>query len=280
MKLINNIILKIDEFPTLPTVYTKLNEVMAHPNVSAKDVADVVSQDQASAAKVLKVANSPIYGLIGKISTISQAVVYIGFNEVKSIVLALSIIEMFKDVKANSLLDPKDFWRYSFAVGVISRNIANGLQIKNLEGFFINGILHGLGKLLFLKTIPDIYEKILTVSKEKKLPVRKAEEKVLGISHPLAGQMLAEKWRLPKEIQNVIKNLYIGTVNDRYNEMVGIIHVSTIMASMLELGSSGDFVVPKINRQIWNDMKLPEEFFANNYQKMVHEYQDISNLLS
>jgi len=98
LKLINTIISKIDDFPTLPTIYTKLNEVTSDPKSTANDVANIIAQDQASATKVLRLVNSPSYGFKRNISTISQAVVLLGFDEIKNIVLTITIIDTFKDI--------------------------------------------------------------------------------------------------------------------------------------------------------------------------------------
>lgn len=164
MKLINTIISKIDDFPTLPTIYTKLNEVTSDPKSTANDVANIIAQDEASATKVLRLVNSPSYGFKRNISTISQAVVLLGFDEIKNIVLTITIIDTFKDIGNSNYLKPIDLWKYSIAIGIVSRVIADTLEVKSSEKVFLCGILHGIGKLLFIKMIPEMYEKVLSYS--------------------------------------------------------------------------------------------------------------------
>lgn len=161
MKLINNIITKIDEFPTLPTIYTKIEEVTNDPRATASDVANIISQDQASATKVLKLVNSPIFGFKRTISTISQSVVMLGFDEIKKIVLTISIIDAFKDIGTSKYLTPIDLWKYSIAMGIVSKIIAENLdntkvKVESVEKVFLCGVLHGIGKLLFMKKISRI----------------------------------------------------------------------------------------------------------------------------
>lgn len=118
-KLINNLMVKVNEFPTLPTIYSKLSDTINNPTSSAADVAEVISQDQAAVTKILKVANSSVYGFVRKVTSIDQAVVYIGFQQIKALVLALSVIKLFDNTKEIKNLTPDGLWRYSFAVGAI-----------------------------------------------------------------------------------------------------------------------------------------------------------------
>lgn len=184
MKLINTIISKIDEFPTLPSIYIKLNEVISDPNSNAEDVAKVISQDQASVSKILKVVNSPIYGFKRDIKTISQSVVMLGFSEIKN----------FKLLKAIEL------WKFSIATGIIAKSKGN----KELERIFILGILHGIGKLLFMKMLPELYEKVITYSFENQISTRETEIKIIGMHNSTAGRLLAYRWHLTTEIKDIL----------------------------------------------------------------------------
>lgn len=278
-KLIDGILAKIDEFPTLPTIYNKLSDTIANPRCSAKDVAEVIAQDQASTTKVLKIANSAMYGFVSKVTSITQAVVYIGFQEVKALVLALSVIDMFKGTKDNDVINIIDLWKFSFAVGVISRSIAKTSGEKVTEDFFVAGIVHGIGKLLFLKSIPDMYYKVLLYTKENNVRLIDVERKVLGITHSQVSQILAEKWKLPKSLQNTLGNYYIGFVDGRFQMMTGVIHLAVISGSMYQFGDPCDRYIPNLNKEIWNFLKLPENFFSSNYPIFSKEYDEMVGIL-
>lgn len=279
MKLINKIIKEIEEFPTLPTIYTTLSDVMANPRSTAQDVANVISQDQSAASKILKTANSSLYGFRGRITTISQAVVYIGFEEIKNLVLAISILDMFNISSKMVAFNPVDLWKHSIAVGIISRQIAKEIGAKNVEQYFLSGILHDIGKLLFMKSIPELYSKVISYSIENNMPSKDVEKQVIGMSHTLAGKLLAERWKLPKNIIDCISNQYTGLVDGRTDSLVASVHIANVAATLLELGKAGDEIIPQINPQIWDELKLSSNFFTKSIHAIVKEYQDSVNLL-
>lgn len=275
----DTIIAKVDEFPTLPTIYSTLLDTMANPRSTANDVADVISQDQASASKVLKASNSSIYGFRGKINTISQAIVFIGFDEVKNLVTALSIINLFKDAKKSLFFNPIDLWKHSLAVGVISRQIGRTVGVKNLENYFLAGILHDIGKLLFFKIMPDDYSDIINYAIEQNITIRDAEQEKIGITHTVAGEMLAEKWKLPSSLKNAIRYHTTGTVDGQINQLSGIVHIANITASMLGLGLSGEEIISPPNPKVWEGIQLPNKFFTTNLQNILVSFEESIDLL-
>lgn len=279
MKQIEKIISEISEFPTLPTIYTELHNTMERPNATAKDVAKIISTDQAAATKVLKAINSPIYGLRGKISSIDQSIVYLGFNEVKNLVLALSVIEMFSKVKGVDTIKPKDFWSYSMGVGILARKIGVAVKAPNVDDYFISGILHCIGRLIFLKTIPELFSQVLSFAKENRVLTREVEKDIIGMTHTIAGQLLFEKWKLPKMLQDTVSNQYIGQCDGGDERLVASIHLAMIAANMMKLGESGDYRVPKLNFVIWETLNLDKDFFTSNLSSFETEYHDTVNLL-
>lgn len=279
MKLINKIISKIDDFPTLPTIYTKLNEVTSDPRSTATDVANIISQDQASASKILKLVNSPVFGFKRTIPTISQSVVMLGFEEIKNIVLTLSIIETFKDTAEAKYLHPIDLWKYSIALGIVSKIIAENLKIQSTEKIFLCGILHGIGKLLFMKMIPELYDKVITYSYENKVSTRETEIKIIGMHNSTAGRLLSEKWNLPDEIKDVIKYYNVGDIEGEYDQNVAIVHVASIVVDILELGKSGEFKQRFLNTNAFKKLNLQENFFTSNLPKIISEYNESAKLL-
>ncbi|MFP4528773.1 MAG: HDOD domain-containing protein [Candidatus Kapaibacterium sp.] len=279
MDVIENIIQRIDEFPTLPTIYSTLSDVMANPRSTAKDVADVIAQDQSSASKVLKTANSSLYGFHGRVNTISQAILYIGFDEVKNLIIALSIIDMFKKKDKNDSFNPVDLWKHSIAVGVITRLLGKEIGIKKLENFFISGILHDIGKLLFFKFMPDDYLRVVNQAIEKGVTAREAEAEILGVTHTIAGDLLSERWKLPKSIRNAISYHYVGKVDGRQNELVACVHLADVIACMLELGQAGDDIVPEPSPGVIESLGFKPGSLMNLYPRIIHDYEESVNLL-
>lgn len=276
---VDNLVQAVNDFPTLPTIYAKLTEVMDNPRSTAADLAKVISTDQSAAAKVLRTANSSLYGLRGKVSTVTQAIVYIGFEEIKNLVIAISIINLFSKTKKGGAFNPIDLWKHSIAVGVITRNLGGKIGVRKLENYFVSGILHDIGKLLFFKTKKQDYMKVINYALENNLTARAAEQRLFGITHTVAGELLAEKWKLPLSIRNAIKYHYIGIVDGKVDPMVACVHIADIVAVLLELGQAGDDVVPEPNREIFDSLDLPENIFTTMLPKILTDYEESISMI-
>lgn len=277
MDVAQRILQRVEEFPTLPTVYSALSEVIANPRSTASDAAQIISSDQASAAKVLKAANSPVYGYSGRIDTISKAIFFIGFNEVRNLIAALSIIDMFRKGKPSELFNPVEFWKYSIATGVITRLLGKQAGVGNLENFFLAGILHSIGKLFFYEFASREFSVVLTMMEEKQVPMRVAEREVLGITHPAIGELLAEKWKLPSSITNTIRYYSNGFVDGKPDLQTASVHVASITARCLCLGNPGDMIIPEPNERVWDVLKLHSGVISGMHDQIIYDYHEAAS---
>ena len=276
---IQTIIDQVDEFPTLPTIYSTLIDIMSNPRSSVNDVASVIEKDQASAVKVLKAVNSSIYGLQVRVSSISQAIFHIGFNEVKNLLITLALIKMFEKTKSNNSFNVVDFWKHSIAVGVISRILGQVIGVKKLEDFFISGIVHDIGKLFFLNFFNEAYTNTIDIVFEQNLSLRQSELKLHGVSHNIVGELLAAKWKLPDPIRNAIKFHNSGAVNGKYDPLVACVHVADIVARFMKLGNPGDNIIPQPYFDVWNEMKIPNNTFVGLIPKIMSDYNQSTSIL-
>lgn len=272
MKSIEKLIAGINNLPTLPTVFATLSEAIEDPRVSIEKLAEIISSDQASAFKVLKVANSSFYGFRGKIDTISQAILYIGFNEVRNIVFALSVMNVFSRDKRLPNYSPTDLWAHSIGVGIITRFIGKGIGERKVENFFLAGILHDIGKIILLEFANEEYSSVLRLVESKNCSMVEAELEVFGMDHARVGQMLAEKWKLPSAIQKTILHHHNGVIENENNVIVASVHIANIAARMLGLGYSGDNHFSEPNLRAWDILKIPPGYFASIYKQVIETY--------
>lgn len=279
MELLEKIIKEIKNLPTLPTIYATLSEAVDNPATSTDKLAKIISSDQASAFKILKVANSPFYGFRGKIDTISQAVLYLGFTEVKNIVFALSIINVFSKDRILQDLRPVDLWAHSIGVGIITRYIGQELGVKKLENYFLSGILHDIGKIAFLEFAHTEYSHVLDIVNSKKISIGEAETEIFGADHAYLGQMIATRWQLPKSIQDTIRYHNTGPVKDENAQLVASVHIANIVARILEFGYPGDNLIPKPNPKIWELIKITKDFFPSNRTEIEDSFKNTVHTL-
>lgn len=269
----------INNLPTLPTIYSQISEAMEDEMATNDKIAKIISSDQSSAFKVLKVANSPLYGLHGKIDSISQALMYLGHNEVKNIVFALSIMNIFSKDKNVRGLRPVDLWAHSIGVGVITRNLGIAIGEKNIENYFLAGIFHDIGKIIFLEFAVKEYQRVVDLVVEKNCPIRDAEKEVFGIDHAAAGQILAEKWKLPQSIQDTIYNHHLVMKSNKTIPLLASVHLANIIAHILGFGFGGDNLIAQPNPIVWDVLSLRRGILISLKEKFLEDYSQTIKLL-
>jgi len=193
------------KLPTLPIVFTELREVLNKPYVSNAKIAEVIKKDQSIMAKILRLSNSPLYGKRQEITSLTNAITYLGYDTLTNIVLQASLVKMFK-IKNKAIPDfrPEAFWEHSIGTAYLSELLAWELKLPKNENYYIAGLLHDIGKVLIFQFYPDEFEDIVLDLIQDELNDYEAEAKILGVDHTEIGYYLAESWKFHKEINNSI----------------------------------------------------------------------------
>jgi putative nucleotidyltransferase with HDIG domain len=247
------IIPKIKDLPTLPSVVTKIIEMTEDLKSSAEDIAKVIAMDQALTAKVLRISNSAYYGFGQRISSLDRAVVALGFKIVKNLALSISAFEAFPTSYEEGDFDRRKFWEHAVGCAVISKLLAKrtGYPHARLEEVFTAGLLHDIGKVVLDRYFHDEFCSAVRMAVKENIPIIEAEDKVLGINHTEIGHRLAFTWKLPEELQWVIfshHNPEFALKDAR--RLVGIVHIGDILCRRKGMGSGGDNVIPPMNENI------------------------------
>ena len=274
MNLVEKILENVKDVPTLPTVYSALCDAIENPHSTANDVAKIVSMDQASTIRILRIANSAFFGFSGRIENISRAVMIIGFDGVRNLILASSIMNLFTKKRAVTGFKPREFWGHSIAVGLIARLMAKMSGVVNAESFFAAGILHDIGKLYLFEFAENEFMRVLSLAADSNRLIRETEVEVLGMDHALMGSLLADQWRLPEPIRNAIHYHHFGTVGEKTDLLVASVHVADILARAFEMGHPGDNLVPQPNENVWNVLKLRPGMIGRMLPIILREYEE------
>ena len=166
---------KLNDIPTLPMVANQVTNLINDPNSSSGDIAAVLRKDQVLTAKVLKLINSPYYGIPGEVTDVQRALAFLGFNTIAQLVLSLSVFSLFpRDGKESfSVLE---FWKHALATAVVSEMIAKKVGYERPEETFTCGLLHDIGKLVLKQIAPVEFEKVVSLAKKKSISYTAAEE--------------------------------------------------------------------------------------------------------
>lgn len=264
---------RIVGLPTLPSMLQNINRLMLNPRTSAKEVAQIISSDPAIASKVLRVVNSSFYGFPNRISTITHAIVILGFNTVKSIVLSSTIFDIFKKTGQDETFNRTDFWKHSLGVGAASRAIGRIVGYSALEEIFIAGLLHDVGKIVLDQFLHDKFAEILQKAEREKILVREAEEQLLGVNHAEIGAWLFEKWNLSKGLVEAVRHHHNPALAGEHQRLAAIVHLGDIVVRSLRFGSGGDGKVPPISETAWNSLGMGAAPFDRIFKETGEEME-------
>lgn len=184
-----------ETLPTLPAVALEVVRLCQQDRVQGEEIGEVTSQDPALAARILRLANSPYFGLRHEVTTVSHAVVMMGIVSVRTIALGFSLMNSLSSARA-SAFNLRDFWARSLVAGAAAREISRATRTGNREEAFLGALLQNLGLLVLSAAVPRELERVLrTASRHDVLP--QVEKKMLGSDHAEVGAWLAERWGLP-----------------------------------------------------------------------------------
>lgn len=194
---VKKILAEHNELLSLPQTLSEVLRVVKDESSSAQDLAEVLMRDPALTAKMLRIVNSPYYGVRREVSSMSQAVVTLGTRQVTALALSSSLYNLA--CKWESSIDRERFWRHSLETAIGSRMIAEKIGYQNVEEAFVAGLLHDLGMLIleksFSKQFANLYRQVGDGES-----IIDLEEEAWGTSHARVGQFLLEQWNLPESI--------------------------------------------------------------------------------
>ncbi|MDY0042679.1 MAG: HDOD domain-containing protein, partial [Desulforhabdus sp.] len=221
------------DLPTLPPIANLVLEKMSDPDVTAKQLHDIISKDQSLAARILKIANSTFYGCSRNITRVSDAVVIIGFKTIKSLLLT----SVLKDLLKNFGLIEKLLWDHSLGCAFGSKILAQYIKFTKIEEAFLSGLMHDIGKVVLNIKLPDKMPGIIKDiynSSEKTFVL--LEQEVLGFNHAQVGQLVAQKWNFAEEIDEAIGTHHNPQLATLLPTLSYIVNLANAFCHKLEIG--------------------------------------------
>lgn len=272
----DDVVRNLDDLPSLPAVVMELLNSIDQDDVDISVLAKRVSYDQALTAKTLRLANSSLYGLQVKVTTIQQAITYLGFQTTRNLITAAAVTGCFAEGHCPGF-DHKAFWRHSIATAACAKVLARQMRF-NQDYAFTAGLLHDIGRLVLVSCFPNQYSITLAYREEHDCYLLEAERKVLGVDHVDAGMALAEHWNFSDTMR-----LAIGGHHDPEAPGAGflaaIIHVADAIVHALDLAQVRDDLVPPVSTVAWTALGLDEEIYLQLFRETELQYEEISMVL-
>ncbi len=275
---------RIKNIPTLPKILSKISEEMGNDDYSIKDIGELMSLDISLSSRILRMVNSPFYGFPQRIYSINHAIVLLGANVLKSIVISTSVFTVMKEAM-------EGLWEHSLFCAFTAKYIAdihlnnsgekgNKMSKKNgiadADMMFSAGLLHDIGKVITAIAFRDDFTKIMIIAEKDKRPLTDIEHDILNISHDQLGYMLTKEWNLPSSIYLPIKYHHNVNLASEFKTETAILNLSDFLTRAMGMGYSGNAYIEKINTDTVNILNIDLNFIKN----IVEEVYPFKNELS
>ena len=231
----------IKDLPSIPKVVFEVTKLLNNSKTSANLLSEIIGKDQGLTSKVLAIANSPLYGLKRKVSSIEFSVLVLGFHEIKNIVAALYFADSI-EVAPSLYFNLQEYWLHSVLVGTAARGISQHLGFEFGSEAFVAGLLHDLGILVIYKFFNSEFAQMIKTADDKDITILEAETQVLGLTHQEIGKFLFEKWDLPLILCDSINYHHTPSEAVENKYFVSVVHLVDYMTQRL-----------KVARFYWDD---------------------------
>lgn len=280
---LKTIVDKIIDLPTLPQVVSTIVNMLDDPTTSVKDINEVMGQDPALVAKILKIVNSAFYSLPNRVSSISQAIVILGFNTVKSLALSASVLDMFGT--GDEHFSYEEFWKHSVGCATICTAISKKHPGINPDTAFVLGLMHDMGKLVLDQYAPVEFQQIIKIAREKQVAFHVAEKEVIETSYADIGFWLSQKWQLADDLADAIhnQNRIPECPSNVSKELASVCSFAEYICRLKQYGNNGSYGKPELPVNAWNVLglekdQMPELIEAINSQMhKADEFLDMVN---
>jgi HD-like signal output (HDOD) protein len=219
---------KIEDLPTLPVTANQILNLADDPLFSLDKLKDILERDPAISAKILSVANSAFFGFPLRTNMLSDAIMRIGFDNVRSIALGISLLTLLCDGRTTPAY--KRLFNHSITVGLTARLLTRNFRMGISDDILIDGMLHDLGHLVLNRYFPEVFEEILA-SLEREGSLIDAERSVMNYTHSDAGFWLAEKWNLPESVLDTSLYHHAPSQAKRNQKRAAVIHIADYIVS-------------------------------------------------
>jgi HD-like signal output (HDOD) protein len=259
--------------PSAPAIVTHLSSLIQRPEVSSHEIANIVETDQGFTARLLKLVNSPFYGFARQITSVDEAITMLGLDAVHQLLLTTSLLDTLSC--ESQVLDMNQFWLHSFAVGATASTLVERLDKEGCNEAFMCGILHDIGRLIFIRVDADRYTKFY--DEGDSVTDLKKEAEWFGMDHQQVAEKLAECWNFPPSLTTAIGHHHTPDLSGEYGLLSSAVHVADVLCHALGIGTSGNIYVADFSPSAYRKLELDPSILD---QAIVHAVEKIDRTRS
>ncbi len=229
-----DILKKFKQLKTLPHIAIKLSQLISDENTSVKDLEEVIRLDPTLIVRLLKLVNSPYFGLREKVKDIAEAVVFIGMKNLRNMVVVNALKEIFKQAKDDELFSRSQLWFHCAVSSICCQMLSERVFRKKGEDAFLCGILHDIGMIVLDQVETDLYKEVYTQFRAAPKLIVEYEKEIIGADHSRIGYLLARDWKLPVVVQEGIKNHHKTIESISPSSISGVIQLTEYLTDKLK----------------------------------------------
>ena len=263
------------DLPPIPQTIFKAREIMANPDSDFKELANLFETDQAIAAKILKIANSPYYGYSGKITSIQRASVILGHKTLVELLTVIGTAGLLGNKLEGYWLDSGALWKHSLAVAFGSRIIASTIKPALSNDAFTSGLIHDVGKLILDQHVKERWELFQNFMDDGEHTFLEAEKKILDLDHAEVASEVCKKWNIPEPLTVAIRYHHHPSQSNG-SELAYIVHVADAIAMMTSLGMGIDGTLYQMDDTAMEFLNLREENLNDIMGQVLEAVQKIA----
>jgi len=276
---IDEVTRSVRQLPSLPAVVAQLLDLFSADNPDCAAIGHAFDRDQALAARVLRVANSPFYGMPGQVASVHNAIVVLGLRNLRNLTLAAAVTTSFPAFTSD-WFDQKGFWQHSLAV-------AQGADVLALragmhqESAFTAGLLHDIGRLVLVTCFPAQAREAVLHQREQDCDTAEAEQAVLGLDHAMVGAALARRWKFPAAVQQAIARHHAAAGDAQAPDtLADLLHLADVTAHALDLSGDPHERVPRLDGGAWHRLGLQWSAYGAALRDIEQRSADAGRLLA
>ena len=222
---------RIQNLPALSDVVSRIVSLAEDPRVSGEQVAEIVGRDQAMVTAILKIVNSPFYGLNRRVSSINHAIVLLGYRTIRNVALSTTLVNALPN---RGDFDRRRFWTHAVCTAAASRLCARRLRDTDAEEAFLAGLIHDMGCVIFSHYFDEEFALALRLSNERAISLQEAEAAVFGLDHTEVGALVARKWNFPPAVAEAIAAHHDAKKSLRTSQLAACVYLGNELTGFSE----------------------------------------------
>jgi HD-like signal output (HDOD) protein len=267
-----------DALPKLPDTTLQLIRVVNDPDSTIDQMVDIIRYDQTVTTELLRLCNSAYFGLSRTITSIDDAVRYVGTAKLMQLVTAAHTQALMRPEQHGYGLPPGALWNHSIGVAVGSRLIGHDKALGNEGTLFTIGLLHDVGKIMLNEHIGAAYNRIVRMVNESRISFVESERRLLGVTHPEVGELVARRWKLPDPIPDCIRYHHEPSALSEPNVLVDVVHLADSACLLMGIGGGDDSPMYVVDAGAIERIGLTENDIERLGAAIVVEVKSIRNM--